>query len=47
MPKLMVDEVAGRPMPDKLLPFKEIMVVRYWTEHYFDPAEWKTLCRQA
>jgi carbamoyl-phosphate synthase large subunit len=46
MPKLMVDEVAGRPMPDKLLPFRELMVVRYWTERYFDPAEWKTLCHR-
>ena len=46
MPKLMVDEIAGRPMPDKLLPFKELMVVRYWTERYFDPAEWTALCRQ-
>jgi carbamoyl-phosphate synthase large subunit len=46
MPKLMVDEVAGKPMPDTLLPFKEMMVVRYWTEQYFDPAEWQALCRQ-
>ena len=38
MPKLMVDELAGRKLPDGLMPFKEIMVVRYWTEHYFDPA---------
>ena len=37
MPKLMVDELMGRPVPDKLMPFKELMVVRYWTEHYFDP----------
>ena len=34
MPKLMVDELMGRPVPDKLMPFKEMMVVRYWTEHY-------------
>lgn len=46
MPKLMIDDVAGKEMPDGLLPFKEIMVVRYWTEHYFDPAEWERLCRQ-
>lgn len=46
MPKLMIDDVTGRKMPDGLLPFKEIMVVRYWTEHYFDPAEWERLCRQ-
>jgi carbamoyl-phosphate synthase large subunit len=46
MPKLMVDEVAGKPMPDTLLPFKELMVVRYWTEQFFDPAEWQALCRR-
>jgi carbamoyl-phosphate synthase large subunit len=45
MPKLMVDEVAGRKLPDGLMPFKEIMVVRYWTEHYCDPQEWRNLCR--
>ena len=45
MPKLMVDEVAGRPLPDELMPFKELMVVRYWTERYFDPGEWEALCR--
>jgi carbamoyl-phosphate synthase large subunit len=45
MPKLMVDEVAGKKLPDGLMPFKEIMVVRYWTEHYCDPQEWRNLCR--
>lgn len=29
IPRLMVDEAMGRPMPDRLLPFKELMVVRY------------------
>lgn len=46
MPKLMVDEVAGKPPAAGLMPFKELMVVRYWTEHYFDSQEWVTLCRQ-
>ncbi len=46
MPKLMADELAGKQLPDGLLPFKELMVVRYWTEHYFDPSEWQALCRQ-
>jgi len=46
MPKLMVDELMGRPVPDKLMPFKELMVVRYWTEHFFAPREWEELCRQ-
>ena len=45
MPKLMVDEAMGRPLPDKLMSFKELMVVRYWTERYYDPQEWKRLCR--
>lgn len=45
MPRLMVDEAMGRPLPDKLMPFEELMVVRYWTERYFDPREWKALCR--
>ena len=30
----------------KLMPFKEMMVVRYWTEHFFDAREWEALCRQ-
>jgi carbamoyl-phosphate synthase large subunit len=46
MPKLMADELAGKPMPDRLMPFKELMVVRYWTEHYFDAREWEALCRR-
>lgn len=46
MPKLMVDELMGRPVPDTLMPFKELMVVRYWTEQYFEPREWEALCRQ-
>ena len=46
IPKLMVDELEGRPVPDKLMPFKELMVVRYWTEHYFDAREWEALCHQ-
>ena len=46
IPKLMVDEAMGRPMPDRLMPFKELMVVRYWTEHYFDAREWEALCRR-
>jgi carbamoyl-phosphate synthase large subunit len=44
MPKLMAAELMGRPVPDGLMRFKELMVVRYWTEHYFDPKEWKALC---
>jgi carbamoyl-phosphate synthase large subunit len=46
MPKLMADELAGRTLPDGLMPFRDVMVVRYWTEHYLDPSEWEALCRQ-
>jgi carbamoyl-phosphate synthase large subunit len=45
MPKLMADELEGRTLPDHV-PFEELMVVRYWTEHYLDPAEWEALCQQ-
>lgn len=44
MPRLMVDEALGQPLPDRLMPFRELMVVRYWTERYFPPAEWEELC---
>lgn len=44
MPRLMADELAGHTLPAGLLPFKELMVVRYWTEHYLDPSEWLALC---
>jgi carbamoyl-phosphate synthase large subunit len=46
IPRLMADELAGRPLPDGLLPFRELMVVRYWTEHYLDASEWEALCCQ-
>jgi len=45
LPALLIAEMAGRPMPDTLLPFREIMVVRYWTEQFVDPEEWRQLCR--
>ena len=45
MPKRAAEELVGRRLSDGLMPFKELMVVRYWTERYFDPEEWKTLCR--
>jgi carbamoyl-phosphate synthase large subunit len=46
LPKLMVAELAGESLPDGLLPFRELMVVRYLAEHYLDPEEWAELCRQ-
>lgn len=46
MPRLMADELMGKRLPDGLMPFRELMVVRYWTEHYFDAREWEALCRR-
>jgi carbamoyl-phosphate synthase large subunit len=43
IPKLMVDDIMGKPMPTTLLPFTETMVVRYWTEHITTPREWEAL----
>jgi carbamoyl-phosphate synthase large subunit len=45
IPRLLVDEMTGRTMPDGLLPFTERMVVRYWAEQYINADEWKQLCR--
>jgi carbamoyl-phosphate synthase large subunit len=44
LPKLLLREAAGEAMPDKLLPFIECMVVRYWTEHFLKVEEWEQLC---
>lgn len=44
IPALLVADMSGLPLPDTLLPFHEIMVVRYITEHFFDPGEWRQLC---
>jgi carbamoyl-phosphate synthase large subunit len=46
MPRLMADELMGKRLPDGLMPFRELMVVRYWTERYFDAREWEALCRR-
>lgn len=45
IPKLMVKDILHEPLGSELLAFKELMVVRYWTEQFFDPNEWKALCR--
>lgn len=44
IPALLVAEMAGESLPDTLLPFEEIAVVRYWMEQYFDPKEMDTVC---
>jgi carbamoyl-phosphate synthase large subunit len=36
MPKLCVDDALGNPLPDEPLPFREIAMVRYFQERFFD-----------
>lgn len=47
IPKLLIKDFKGESCEDELLPFKEIMVVRYWTEHFCAIDEWKNLCAQS
>jgi carbamoyl-phosphate synthase large subunit len=44
IPAMLIADILGLASPDGLAPFREVMVVRYWTEHYFDPEEWRRLC---
>lgn len=44
IPAILIADILGRPPPDGRTPFREVMVVRYWTEHYLDPEEWRRLC---
>ena len=39
MPLLSLRDVLGEPLPSGPLPFRDIAVVRYWTEEFIDPAE--------
>jgi carbamoyl-phosphate synthase large subunit len=43
IPQLLIDDLLNKPFASHLLPFKELMVVRYWTECFFAPDEWKAL----
>lgn len=45
LPALMVAELQGQPLPEALMPFRELMSVRYLTEKFVDPQEWRDLCR--
>ncbi|MCA0404240.1 MAG: ATP-grasp domain-containing protein [Proteobacteria bacterium] len=45
IPKLLIQDVKGELHQNTMLPFKEIMVVRYWTEQFLEINEWKTLCQ--
>jgi carbamoyl-phosphate synthase large subunit len=44
LPALLIAELSGQSLPEKLATFKEIMVVRYWSERFVDPQEWRQLC---
>jgi carbamoyl-phosphate synthase large subunit len=46
IPALMLDDYSGRALPDRLLAFKEVMTVRYWTEHFVDVNEWRSLAAE-
>lgn len=46
IPRLLINDVLNKPFASQLLPFKELMVVRYWTEHFLALEEWKTLCQK-
>ena len=39
MPLFSLRDVLGHPPPDGPLPFRDIAVVRYWTEEFIDVAE--------
>ena len=39
MPLLSLRNLLGEPLPAGPLPFRDIAVVRYWTEEFIDPAE--------
>lgn len=43
MPVLALRDVLGHPPPDGPLPFRDVAVVRYWTEAFIEPAEIEAL----
>lgn len=44
LPALLVAEMQGQRMPEGLLPFREIMTVRYLVEQVVEVTEWSALC---
>lgn len=38
MPLLALRDVLGQPPPDGPMPFRDVAVVRYWTEEFIEPA---------
>jgi carbamoyl-phosphate synthase large subunit len=47
MPKLLVDDALGRPLPDGPLPFDAIAMVRWFTARFFDFAEIEAMQAEA
>ncbi|WP_454784702.1 ATP-grasp domain-containing protein [Legionella sp. WA2024007413] len=45
MPKLLIKDINNEELPEHLMPFKETMMVRYWTEHFLPFSEWMELCQ--
>lgn len=45
IPKLLIQNIQGKTLPTGLMPFKDLMVVRYWTEEFISPSEWETVCK--
>ncbi len=46
IPKLLIKDIKGETLPKQLMPFNELMVVRYWTEHFCPTKEWEELCQK-
>jgi carbamoyl-phosphate synthase large subunit len=46
IPRLMLDDYSKRTLPTALLPYSEVMTVRYWTEHPVIVSEWQSLANQ-
>lgn len=47
MPRLAVEEALGRGLPDGPIDFKDVAMVRYFSEHIFDFAEVEAMVEQA
>ncbi|KTD17289.1 ATP-grasp domain-containing protein [Legionella jordanis] len=45
IPKLLIKDIHGELSDSALLPFKELMVVRYWIEQFIPISDWQTLCQ--
>ncbi len=46
IPRLMLDDYCERTLPTALLPYNEVMTVRYWTEHPVIVSQWQSLANQ-